>query len=71
VHPPCAPPPPAYRRACLENHPDKALIGVDDAAEKERIEERFKIIQVKGQARRGQGVQMQWAGRPADCHPES
>ncbi len=28
----------AYRRACLEHHPDKALINVTDEAEKERIQ---------------------------------
>ncbi|KXZ42767.1 hypothetical protein GPECTOR_119g398 [Gonium pectorale] len=35
----------AYRRACLEHHPDKALINVTDEAEKERIQEHFKTIQ--------------------------
>ncbi|GBF99777.1 hypothetical protein Rsub_12217 [Raphidocelis subcapitata] len=35
----------AYRRTCLEAHPDKALIGVDDLAEKQRIEDAFKTIQ--------------------------
>lgn len=35
----------AYRRACLEHHPDKALINVTDEAEKERIQEHFKLIQ--------------------------
>jgi len=35
----------AYRRTCLESHPDKKLIGVDDPAEKQRIEDAFKTIQ--------------------------
>ncbi|GLC41260.1 hypothetical protein PLESTB_001081800 [Pleodorina starrii] len=35
----------AYRKACLEHHPDKALINVTDEEEKERIVEHFKTIQ--------------------------
>ncbi|GLI61035.1 hypothetical protein VaNZ11_003299 [Volvox africanus] len=35
----------AYRRACLEHHPDKALLNVTDEAEKERIVEHFKVVQ--------------------------
>lgn len=35
----------AYRRACLENHPDKKLAGVTDPDEKQRIEDAFKAIQ--------------------------
>nr|AAD26632.1 GlsA [Volvox carteri f. nagariensis]AAD26633.1 GlsA [Volvox carteri f. nagariensis] len=35
----------AYRKTCLENHPDKALINVTDEAERERIVEHFKTIQ--------------------------
>ena len=30
---------------CLEFHPDKKLVGVEDEDEKERIEEYFKQIQ--------------------------
>lgn len=30
---------------CLENHPDKKLVGVTDEGDKQRIEERFKMIQ--------------------------
>lgn len=37
----------AYRRTCLEHHPDKKLVGVEDEAEKERINEHFKAIQVR------------------------
>jgi hypothetical protein len=44
---PCCPVRAAYRRTCLEAHPDKALAGIDDAAEKIRIEERFKTIQAR------------------------
>ncbi len=35
----------AYRKVCLEHHPDKKLVGVEDEEEKERIEEYFKLIQ--------------------------
>lgn len=35
----------AYRRTCLEAHPDKALAGIDDPEEKQRIEDKFKTIQ--------------------------
>lgn len=35
----------AYRRSCLEHHPDKKAAGVEDEAEKERINEYFKDIQ--------------------------
>ena len=30
---------------CLECHPDKKLVGVDDLTEKERIEDHFKLVQ--------------------------
>ena len=42
----CTHHPAAYRRTCLESHPDKRLAGVDDPAEKARIEDAFKAIQV-------------------------
>lgn len=35
----------AYRRTCLEAHPDKALVGITCQEEKERIETIFKSIQ--------------------------
>ncbi len=35
----------AYKRTCLEWHPDKRLVGVTDEDEKAQIEERFKLIQ--------------------------
>ncbi|KAG2428866.1 hypothetical protein HYH02_014277 [Chlamydomonas schloesseri] len=35
----------AYRKVCLEAHPDKALVGITDEAEKERIQDHFKLIQ--------------------------
>ena len=35
----------AYRKVCLESHPDKRLVGVEDEEEKEQIEEYFKQIQ--------------------------
>ena len=35
----------AYRKVCLESHPDKRLVGVEDEDEKEQIEEYFKQIQ--------------------------
>eukprot|EP00798_Chlamydomonas_sp_ICE-L_P018069 gene18069-24493_t len=35
----------AYRKVCLEHHPDKKLAGVTDDLEKARIEEYFKGIQ--------------------------
>lgn len=37
----------AYRKACLEHHPDKKMAGLEegDEEEKERIEEHFKRIQ--------------------------
>ncbi|KAG2484576.1 hypothetical protein HYH03_016619 [Edaphochlamys debaryana] len=35
----------AYRKACLEHHPDKALVGVDCEKEKARVEEHFKMVQ--------------------------
>jgi len=35
----------AYRKVCLECHPDKKLVGVDDPAEKENIEDHFKLVQ--------------------------
>jgi len=35
----------AYRKVCLEHHPDKKLAGVEDEADKERIENYFKSIQ--------------------------
>ncbi|MEW5320503.1 MAG: hypothetical protein WDW38_011571 [Sanguina aurantia] len=34
-----------YRKACLEHHPDKAMVGIVDVAERERIVEHFKLIQ--------------------------
>lgn len=40
--------PAAYRRTCLEAHPDKALQGVTDPAEKTRVEDAFKRIQARG-----------------------
>lgn len=44
VHPPllCLT---GYRKACLEHHPDKAMVGIVDVAERERIVEHFKLIQ--------------------------
>jgi DnaJ-class molecular chaperone len=36
----------AYQKAALKHHPDKACAGVEDAAEKARIEEKFKYILV-------------------------
>lgn len=35
----------AYRKVCLEHHPDKRLAGVEDEAVKEKIENYFKSIQ--------------------------
>lgn len=35
----------AYRKVCLEHHPDKKLAGAEDDADKERIENYFKSIQ--------------------------
>jgi preprotein translocase subunit Sec63 len=37
----------AYQKAALKHHPDKACAGVEDAAEKARIEEKFKSILVR------------------------
>ena len=43
-----APPPPAlstaYRKACLEHHPDKKLVGVECEKAKEDAEEHFKKV---------------------------
>lgn len=35
----------AYRRTCLEFHPDKKLQGVEDPDEKQQVEDYFKQIQ--------------------------
>lgn len=35
----------AYRRVCLEHHPDKKLAGVTDEEEKKKAEDYFKQIQ--------------------------
>ena len=35
----------AYRKACLESHPDKKLVGMEDEEERAKIEEYFKQIQ--------------------------
>lgn len=35
----------AYRKACLEHHPDKKLVGVDCEIAKTEAEEHFKKIQ--------------------------
>jgi preprotein translocase subunit Sec63 len=37
----------AYQKAALKSHPDKACAGIEDAAEKARIEEKFKCILVR------------------------
>jgi DnaJ family protein C protein 2 len=39
--------PAAYRKTCLEAHPDKKLVGVDCPDEKQKIEDAFKVIQVR------------------------
>ncbi len=36
----------AYRRVCLEHHPDKKLAGVTDDAEKAKVEDYFKQVGV-------------------------
>lgn len=36
----------AYQKQALKHHPDKACRNVDDPSEKERLEEKFKAIQV-------------------------
>ncbi|KAF5833235.1 hypothetical protein DUNSADRAFT_10516 [Dunaliella salina] len=35
----------AYRRACLEHHPDKKLTQSESPEEKQRVEDHFKLIQ--------------------------
>jgi curved DNA-binding protein CbpA len=35
----------AYRKVCLEHHPDKELVGVEDEEERAKIEEYFKQVQ--------------------------
>lgn len=34
----------AYRKACLEHHPDKKLVGVECEKAKEDAEEHFKKV---------------------------
>jgi hypothetical protein len=48
---------------CLEHHPDKKLVGVDDPADKERIEDYFKQIQEAYEVRQGCGG----SGGEAQC----
>lgn len=36
----------AYQKKALKHHPDKVCANVTEEAEKERLEEKFKIIQV-------------------------
>jgi DnaJ-class molecular chaperone len=36
--------PAAYRKACLEHHPDKKLVGVDCDKAKVEAEEHFKKV---------------------------
>ncbi len=37
----------AYRRVCLEHHPDKKLVGVECEEAKSKAEEYFKKIQAR------------------------
>jgi hypothetical protein len=67
---------------CLEHHPDKKLVGVDDPADKERIEDYFKQIQEAYEVRQGcggsggggggGGGEAQWhtSGGMARCGPD-
>lgn len=34
----------AYRKVCLEHHPDKKLTQTEDPEEKERVEDHFKLV---------------------------
>jgi DnaJ homolog subfamily C member 2 len=38
----------AYQKKALKHHPDKVCANVTDDAEKDRLEDKFKIIQVRG-----------------------
>lgn len=37
----------AYRKVCLEHHPDKKLTQSEDEEEKTRVEEYFKLVSYK------------------------
>ena len=45
LSPGARPPAAAYKKTALECHPDKALAGVEDEAERERVEAHFLLVQ--------------------------
>jgi len=39
----------AYRKVCLEHHPDKKLMQTEDLEEKQRVEDHFKLVRSQSQ----------------------